>query len=574
MSRKAGKTGKIGWIIAGVLVGVLLIAFIFISSRIGAIAVSALEKLTEEKSGGLYELRIEKAKFNLFSGKIKIKEASLAPDTSVLNNLYAQESAPATIFYIDLASFRVKLSHWWRSLKSKEFAIEYLDARAPHIVMVQDTALLRRQRERANDYAKDSTTRLFSSLKMNKIVVKEGIFELKTAQTPDSAALMADGIDVDVDGLAWDSAFSYKNLTIPYWKGAEISAENISYTFPGEHMRLEVNRFMFSDKESFLSWDSLALIPLHGKYEYARKTPRQTDWMTIQTKKVDFIGFDLRELFSDNYLRIEKIFVDDFYFSSFKNRKVPPIVPPVKPLFHRLIHKIPFDFYAPDITFDAGTAEYEELALHAQEPGKITFTDIRLFFDGLTNRPTEAHQCVKIDGKTDVMGKGGLSAIFELPLHPDDQNFKITGQVAEFDLRSVNPMIKPMSHIFIERGDADRIYFTIMGTDNVASVDYLLLYHDLKVGILDKEGYKTGLASKIVNDYVLIPDNPEGNKAQRSVRAFVVRDIHRSNFQFWWSAIFAGTKETIGFTKEMEADLKSLQSLGEKLKEDFSKRHR
>lgn len=572
MSKKGGRR-KTVWIFAGIFAGMLLTAFIAISSQMGKIVVSELTKLTKEKSGGLYELRIEKAQFNLFSGKIKVKEASLSPNSSVLGERYAQNNAPAATVNVRLETFHIKLSHWISSLKSKKFAIEYIDLRAPHIVIVQDTALLQRRKALTDDSAKNPIKRFLASSKFNKIVLKDGFFELKTTSTPDRSALIVDGINAEIDGVGMDSTFLFQNSAIPYWNSADVSIKNVSYTFPGEHIRLEVNQFIFNDKDSFLSWDSLALIPLHEKYEYAEKTPRQSDWMTVQTKKVDFMGIDLKELFSENALFIEKVFISDFYFSSFKNRKVPPIVPPVKPLFHRLIHEIPFEFHVPDITVETGKAEYEELALHAHEPGKLLFTNIHLLFSELTNRPTEEHQCVKINGKTKIMGEGDFSGVFELPLHPDDQNFKITGYLDALDFRSFNPMLEPMANIFVERGAVDNAYFTIMGTDNVASIDYLLLYHDLKVDILNKEGHKSGLASKIVNNYVLIPSNPEGKEDQRSARASVVRDIHRSNFQFWWSAIFAGTKETIGFTKEMEENLKSLKTTGEKIKEEFSKKH-
>jgi hypothetical protein len=568
MANKIRNKRKSILIVIGVIIGVLLTISIFISLRLEKIVVSELVKLTEEKSDGLYKLQIKSASFNLLSGKVIIRKASLAPDSAILNNRYLENTAPATIVNVEIGALHIKLSHWLSSLKNKNFVVAHFNIFSPHIRIVQDTALLHLQKADSTNIAINKPLeKLFSSLNFNDISIKNGFLEKKLSHAPDNAGLIVNGINTSIRELTWDSVFLFQDLIIPQWSRINFSIRNISYTLPGEHLRLEMNRLSFAD--SSFSWDSLLLIPLHDKFEYAGKTPRQTDWMFIQTKYVNLSGIDLKQLFKSDLLQIDEIFIREFYFASFKNRKIPPLIPHEKPLFHRLIHKIPFEINVPNIIIQDGKAQYEELALHAQSPGIIHFDDINLCFNGLTNRPVERDQFVEIDGGAMLMGKGKISVHFELPLDPSNQIFKVTGSLGAIDLRSVNPMIKPMANLAIERGNVDKVSFAITGTDHTASIDHLFLYHNLKINLLNKERNKTRLASKVVNEYVLKQNNPELKGKQRRVKTSVTRDIYRSNFQFWWSAIFEGTKETVGFTKEMQQEVELLKSLNEKIKNGF-----
>jgi hypothetical protein len=80
----------------------------------------------------------------------------------------------------------------------------------------------------------------------------------------------------------------------------------------------------------------------------------------------------------------------------------------------------------------------------------------------------------------------------------------------------------------------------------------LINYEDFKISILNQnnDGAKRAkLASFWANKMVLNSKFPKGNKAT-PISIYYERDIQRSIINYWWKALFTGTKESLGIKPE------------------------
>jgi len=97
-----------------------------------------------------------------------------------------------------------------------------------------------------------------------------------------------------------------------------------------------------------------------------------------------------------------------------------------------------------------------------------------------------------------------------------------------------------------EKGDINKVAFTINGDDYNGRGEALVLYQDLKIKLLkksDDELKKKGLASFFANTLIK-NNNPDNNKLRKGVIDFK-REINKSFFNLLWKSVFSGVKSTM-----------------------------
>lgn len=559
MAHKIGKKRKVLLIVAGFLLAAIFVVGLYLTSHFEQIVVSELSRVTEEGSNGLYKLKVGGVNIRVFRGKLEMRNLSLSADTIVYNRLKQTDTAPRTAYDIHVKALRINISSWWPIIRKRHLTIGELDVINPNVVVTADTTIHRSEEpvQIGQDINK-ILKQVFAVVDIREVNIRNGHLYFYSNTIPGKAGFVMEKVNMLIQDISFDSSFMFRNIKIPYWSSLRCKVGRIANVFPGEHFALGINGVAFNYNDSLLICDSIALMPQHTKYEFAKAVPGRTDWMEFNTGRTVVSGIRISEFLTYERLHIDSIAIQNPSFASFKNRKVPPPLRE-KPLFYKLLHHIPFEVNVPKLEMQDGIAAYEELKLTADSPGKITFTNMNLSFSGITNKAVSENQSILCRGFTKIMGRGDLNATFTFPVDKDDQHWTIMGTLGSMDLRGLNGMIIPLANISIERGNVKRMDISITGTDHTASINMLFLYNNLKINVLNKEGNKTGLASKVVNEYVLTPENPTDGQEPRRVRMTVQRDIYRSLFHFWWNPIFAGIKETVGFTEKKQEALKSVK---------------
>ncbi|MDR2885817.1 MAG: hypothetical protein LBU95_03430 [Rikenellaceae bacterium] len=158
-----------------------------------------------------------------------------------------------------------------------------------------------------------------------------------------------------------------------------------------------------------------------------------------------------------------------------------------------------------------------------------------------------------------MMGRGPLSVRFELPVLPGDDRFMISGTLGAMPSNAFNPMMEPLGHLAVRTGRIQRLDFTMEGDAHNGVINMRFAYDSLSVDVLNKDGARSWAGSVVVNAMVLQKANPMPGKELREAHATAVCDPHRSNFNYWWRIVFAGTKESVGLTEAKQQKITALQ---------------
>jgi hypothetical protein len=143
--------------------------------------------------------------------------------------------------------------------------------------------------------------------------------------------------------------------------------------------------------------------------------------------------------------------------------------------------------------------------------------------------------------------------------------FLMNASASTADARILNPVLIPLASVRLESGIADTLFMRVTGNEYLASGEMSLLYHNLKIKLLNnKAGSKKksikGLASFFANTFVLKKHNKSGKDA-----VFFERLRERSALHYLVKITLSGISSSIG--------LKNSRKLIRQYKKEVQKRN-
>lgn len=292
-----------------------------------------------------------------------------------------------------------------------------------------------------------------------------------------------------------------------------------------------------------------------GLYATADTLP---DRLELGVDELDIWGLKYRKLRRRQGFYADSVVIGKLSLKSVKDRRI-AAPQRLKPLFHRVIQRLPIAVNVPRVEVRDGYAEYTEFPAGGGEAGNIYFSGMHLRIDSLTNIAARNSHYV-LDASARLMGAGLLRLHGGFPVDSLDEMFTLSGSLGGMPLSALEPMVHPLAHIGIHSGRLKALWFNITGDDRSAMADVRMEYADLKVDILNKQGARSWIGSAAANALVVKPANPMPRQAVREVRARAVRDPYKSNFNYWWRTLFTGVKPSVGLSEEVQQEISSLRA--------------
>lgn len=265
--------------------------------------------------------------------------------------------------------------------------------------------------------------------------------------------------------------------------------------------------------------------------------------------------------------------VNDVWLHNFKNQHI-EIEHNVMPMIYELLYKIKIPYRIDRTNVRNFEVVYEELAAKNDSiPGKIFFTNMNGELLNITNQPDSAKQYIPLRANGLFMGKGYFEAQWDIPASPLNDNFKLKGQLHNFELTELNQLIMPMAPASIESGLVNYLDFDISAGSDSAEIKMLMLYNNLKVGVWkqkDGEVEHMGLFSRVANT-ILKHNNPDKiNKAPRVAHNQIKRDPYHSTFNYFWQILQPATVESVGISQTKQNRLQRIANFANKVKNFFN----
>jgi hypothetical protein len=396
----------------------------------------------------------------------------------------------------------------------------------------------------------------FKSVSVRGIELRRGDLFYSRVRERDTLQFRVDNIDLTVGRMEVDSVVYLRRL--PEVEDLQIITGRMSLSPAGEGLALEIKGICGGLASRSLTIDSLRLHPLDGKREFPLRTPGR-DWMSLTVGRLALSGGDLRGALDGRGVHADSLAVIGAVIESFKNRQV-AVPPREKQLLHRLLRQIPIPLAISVVQVGQSTAIDEELPAGGQPPGLFFMDGISARFDSLTNIDG-GNDHIDIGATARVMGRGALNMDLELPVRDGDDHFMIRARLGAMPLKAFEAMTVPLGHIGLRSGRLQSLYMTMEGDAHGGVVNMRMAYDSLSLDVLNRQGLRSWLGSAAVNALAIRDANPMPGDELREVHASAQRDPYRSNFNYWWRVVFAGVKQSAGFSSQMQSEIGSLQKI-------------
>jgi hypothetical protein len=313
--------------------------------------------------------------------------------------------------------------------------------------------------------------------------------------------------EIETDSL------KFKHL-IPFQVG-NLNVDIDSATFkPNDYTDISLGSLHYNlmDKEILLSDISLGYSI--DWVEVSKRVGIQNDIIELNVKEIGIHKFDHSSNFYTQLdIVAQNVSIDELNIKLQRNKNIsrPPDV--VKPLFQGIINAIPMAILVDSIQISNSSVTYGELEAKKSESGSLKIQEINGTITEVTNMPEEQINKGQLDAtiSASLIGKAGIN--IELSVPYDTESFALRVDVAEMDLTSLNPTLKPLAGVELASGQMKQIQFHMNAGSYQSQNKLVFDYENLHVKMINEKSKhgsnKKVLLSAIANTAIRANNMPD-----------------------------------------------------------------
>jgi len=350
------------------------------------------------------------------------------------------------------------------------------------------------------------------------------MYDLKIEKSDTLSIRLLKRIDFKADGfqtLSKDSMYTYK------LKGVDYKCK------PGK-----------------LSVKEVVIHPNYSKKRFAELHRFATDRMDGRLSNIVAGGFSVEDFFKSNRLGSSGIVIDSLNLIVFRdNRKEKRHV--VKPVFQEMMYHCPVSLNLDSIHVNNGDITYIEHVPQANHEGYICFKQIHATLYNVTNDKIYKRRNASLILKGDalLMGKGKFNVLLDAKLYDRLNTFTVKAILYHMPASSLNPLLSNNVFMKVTSGEIESMSFYFTANDLKAKGSMRLLYHDLKVAVMNKETDKGNALSErflsMVLNFKVFNSNPLPGKEVRIGKIEYDRNPEKFLFNYCVKSILSGIKTSI-----------------------------
>jgi hypothetical protein len=567
--RKSGRSGKRSW--WRILLRIIVIVVILFCLLLGAASIYIYYKgndllkeylitTVNKSSKGVYNLKLEKLKINILTGRINLSGLHLVPDTAVYSLRSKTDTVSPMLIDAKIAAFQVRGIDLREILVNRKVDISKILINAPELTIILKKTSKKAEKQASNPKMLSiPLPKGLESLRIRLISLQNGKLTIDDQTKHPAEKFNVPSINVTFNNLLVDAThtgmrriLNTDDIRIAV-KGLKIITKNGMYTItPGE--------IALSTGQSSLTVSNLKITPNYSRHDFSRKLGYQMDRMDISIGKIMFRKLNLRHLLINRKFIVGNLLVDSLVVDDYRDKRV-PMRPDFKPPLPQQALLASKGYLKIDtVKLTNGRVTYSEQV--GDEPGSLFFDKMEGTVVNITNDSVmvQNHSLMKVTASMYLMGKGLLNAGIEIPLGAPNDAFSFSANLVNLDMREINPMLTKMVPAEITSGIIEKMVIAYAQADNDKAIGKMDLYYkDLQVKMNTKEkttwnGIKSGVLGWAANVYVK-NENPKNGKFTEGIIYFE-RDKHKSIFNFLWKSTFSGLKSTMGINKKEQKEMK------------------
>lgn len=501
-------------------IGIFIVSLLVINFALNSWVKSKLPEIFQKNTD--YQLQFEDITTSLFRSSLSLEKITIQPKTPL------SEKAPDSLV-VNIQDLKVSGINLFKLLFKGDIAVSNIKINDPEIYY-------------ARFFEKQRDSLLSKSEKQKNITIKS--FEIKggklyfsDSKEKEPRILEVDDVNITLENIRFNKESSLSKLPFTYDDLAvKIAALNYH---PNKVYHLKTRQLVFENNNFLI--EEFQMTPKLSRAEFLKQLMVEKDLYTFSVQSISLSdmgwGFIEDDFFIKSpFLELNRVEADIF------RSKITDDDTSKKLLYSALLRELPFFMEIDKVKLKDSQIAYEEEVVRGQ-PGKLTFSEFNAEISNVNSgyKKTELPD-VTIDVHCVFMHESELKVNWTFNPMNRNEEFKIKGNLYNYDLHKTTPFIKPRIFASAE-GKAYEIAFNFAGNDVVGSGNFLINYDDLKVTIYKKD-LKSQHHLKEILANILVKKSSSGEAKEVEIKP-VYRKQDRSFFNFFWSCVEQGLIQTL-----------------------------
>jgi hypothetical protein len=302
----------------------------------------------------------------------------------------------------------------------------------------------------------------------------------------------------------------------------------------------------YHHRQRLLSIDSFTYTPIAGRDAYIAAHPYQTDYIQLNTGRINIHRPDLNKLFKDTLIHIGALAIFDPAISVYRDKRPPREPNVIRPLPVDMIKRLPFKLSVDSVLVHNGQVRYEEHSEKTNKSGVISITRLQALLANMKSRDLHATDSLKLQADAYMMD----SIHVNLRLHESYTDslaaLLMTTRVGPANLMMLNKVVEPLASVRIRAGQLDTLTLRAIGREYISYGEMQMRYRKLNVEILQggdvqQKSFVTKMITFIANTFVIKTRN-----THKTGIIYFERLRDRSIFNYMIKMLLSGAGSSVG----------------------------
>lgn len=511
--------------------------------------------------GGIYTISLDSLGYSSQQQVLTARTFRIMSDKEVQDSLkvHRSEEANRNLFDVSATKFQVKGLDLLHAYETGQYTMSEMLLAKPEVTILQDHNVPEQGQETddGRDAAQEEEARgqiadIVETFRVQHLRVADGTFKLNILEDTTSRSQTVEHVSVALEAFRLANIDANDPLDMFEVDDVGVLVRDYAYLLPDSLYSFEVGEIRSSLRDQSLTVDSLRLVPLFEKDEYAARLRYAQDRYDLKVPSIRIQGMSLGTFFNNQQIIVQKALLGKPVLDIYRDNRVEQD-PERHPLtLQNMLRHVPFYVKVDSILVEEGKITYAEIAPKGVQPGVLTLSDTKMALANVTNDSAliKQNSIAAFQGTTQLMGASKLDVQILLHLdHPEDL-YTYKGTLEQMDMMEFNPLFEQMVFARIESGQINKAEFAVKATAHQAEGQMRFLYNDLQIQLIDKDDPENpGLLRKVgswaLNNFIIKSNNPTRIGNFRNGGIEVERDHQKSVFHHMSKAMMSGISSSL-----------------------------
>lgn len=507
--------------------------------------IERIQQVLKKSSNDLYNLSVGDLRVDVLASSVVLHGVKLSPDKAKEDSLKGIGELPENVISASFNDLTIDGINLDDVLKSRKMDYKLIRLTKPAIVIHRTKAS--QKKETKHDFLQ-RFLKAMDRLSINKILIEDGELTVYN-DTKKSEPIRMKNISIRMNDLLIDSSMLGRKNRFLFAKEATVSFRDFVRPTSGGLYVFKMDAVTATIPEQRVEIKNLSYASPLSRSEFTKKQKWSEEMYGLSLPHVFLTNVDWWTLLNGEEIIANDLVLDGGKLSVYLDRTLPAH----NSMGHfpsQLIAKLPMKMDVNKTSVRRLNVAYTELSPTSKQTGTVYMDDLTLNTSQLSNSKNAPPLVVK--GSALFMHSVPLKATFNFDMqHAKTGKFEAQIKAPGFDGHLVNSFAAPLGMVRMDKGILDGAEATISGDENKASGNVAILYHDLKLSLLEKDKGKKKLDKKdvtslLANILVIKNDNPKKGSEPRREQAEFTRNPTGGFFMLVWKTILVGALKTIG----------------------------